>query len=293
MTIVQLETFLRVSETKNFTLAAGSLGYAQSTVTTQIKQLEDELGCLLFERLGKTIVMTPAGERLREYAEKLLQLEREIYLEVSEEQEPAGVLKFGVSESFCYNRLPHILMKYKEKYPKVEIRLQFITHDTFPEFLKKGELDIVYTLNPAMEDESLKLLHQNPETLGFYVQPGHPLTKKKKIKEEDLREVPLLLTSHNCSFRQMLLTDFEAQGITPDIALETSSKEILKQFARNGLGAAFMPDMAAEEEISSGRLVRLNWGGNAFPVFSQVFVHKDKRVSFAISELVELIKNNE
>ena len=91
----------------------------------------------------------------------------------------------------------------------------------------------------------------------------------------------------------MLLTDFEAQGITPDIALETSSKEILKQFARNGLGAAFMPDMAAEEEISSGRLVRLNWGGNAFPVFSQVFVHKDKRVSFAISELVELIKNNE
>ena len=293
MTIVQLETFLRVSETKNFTLAAGSLGYAQSTVTTQIKQLEDELGCLLFERLGKTIVMTPAGERLREYAEKLLQLEREIYLEVSEEQEPAGVLKFGVSESFCYNRLPHILMKYKEKYPKVEIRLQFITHDTFPEFLKKGELDIVYTLNPAMEDESLKLLHQNPETLGFYVQPGHPLTKKKKIKEEDLREVPLLLTSHNCSFRQMLLTDFEAQGITPDIALETSSKEILKQFARNGLGAAFMPDMAAEEEISSGRLVRLNWGGNAFPVFSQVFVHKDKPVIVAISELVELIKNNE
>ena len=293
MTIVQLETFLRVSETKNFTLAAGSLGYAQSTVTTQIKQLEDELGCLLFERLGKTIVLTPAGDRLGASAEKLLQLEREIHLEVSEEQEPAGVLKFGVSESFCYNRLPHILMKYKEKYPKVEIRLQFITHDTFPEFLKKGELDIVYTLNPAMEDESLKLLHQNPETLGFYVQPGHPLTKKKKIKEEDLRDVPLLLTSHNCSFRQMLLTDFEAQGITPDIALETSSKEILKQFARNGLGAAFMPDMAAEEEISSGRLVRLNWGGNAFPVFSQVFVHKDKRVSFAISELVELIKNNE
>ena len=76
MTIVQLETFLKVSETKNFTLAASSLGYAQSTVTTQIKQLEEELGCLLFERLGKTIVLTSAGERLVSYAEKLLQLEQ-------------------------------------------------------------------------------------------------------------------------------------------------------------------------------------------------------------------------
>ncbi len=291
MTIVQLETFLKVSETKNFTLAASSLDYAQSTVTTQIKQLEDELGCLLFERLGKTIVLTPAGERLKAYAEKLLQLEREIHLEVPEEQEPAGLLKFGVSESFCYKRLPQILMRYKEKYPKVEIRLQFITHDTFPELLKKGELDIVYTLNPDMEDESLQLLHRNPETLGFYVQPGHPLAEKKKIKEEDLKGIPLLLTSHNCSFRHMLLTDFEAKGITPQIALETSSKEILKQFARNGLGVAFMPDMAAEEEVSSGRLVRLNWAGTAFPIFSQVFIHKDKHVSFAIEELVKLIKS--
>ena len=75
MTITQLETFLKIAETKNFTSAANELGYAQSTVTTQIKQLEDELGCLVFERLGKTIILTPEGERLLSYAEKLLQLE--------------------------------------------------------------------------------------------------------------------------------------------------------------------------------------------------------------------------
>ena len=80
MTITQLNTFLKISELGNFSAAANNLGYAQSTVTTQIKQLEEELDCRLFDRLGKTIVLTVQGERLIAYAEKMLQLEREIHL---------------------------------------------------------------------------------------------------------------------------------------------------------------------------------------------------------------------
>ncbi|MBQ9627487.1 MAG: LysR family transcriptional regulator, partial [Treponema sp.] len=82
MNIFQLETFLKIAETKNFTTAGNILGYAQSTVTAQIKGLEDELGCLLFERLGKSIVLTPEGQKLCGYAQKMLQLKREIFLEV-------------------------------------------------------------------------------------------------------------------------------------------------------------------------------------------------------------------
>ena len=73
MNNTQLETFLKIVETRNFTLAANLLGYAQSTVTTQIKQLEEELGCLLFERLGKSLTVTAEGEKLSIYAEKMLQ----------------------------------------------------------------------------------------------------------------------------------------------------------------------------------------------------------------------------
>ncbi len=291
MTIVQLETFLRIAETGNFTSAANELGYAQSTVTTQIKQLEDELGTLLFERLGKTILLTPAGERLRIHAEKLLQIEREIHLEVPESPEPSGILKLGVSESLCYNRLPGILMDYKERFPKVEIRIQFIMHDTFPELLKKGELDMAYTLNPLIEDDGLTLLYKNPETLGFYVSPEHPLAKKKAVTEKDLEGADLLLTGHNCSFRQMLLKALMSCGITPRIALETSSKEILKQFAGNRLGVAFMPDVAAEDEVKRKQLVRLRWKGTEFPIFSQVFIHKDKHENGAISEFVRIVRS--
>ena len=71
MTIIQLETFLKIEELKSFSLAANDLGYAQSTVTMQIKQLEEELGTELFNRLGKTISLTPSGERLVDYLHKL------------------------------------------------------------------------------------------------------------------------------------------------------------------------------------------------------------------------------
>ncbi|MBR1816089.1 MAG: LysR family transcriptional regulator [Lachnospiraceae bacterium] len=289
MTITQLDTFIKITETKNFTGAANLLGYAQSTVTTQIKQLEDELNCLLFERLGKSVILTPEGERLLVYAEKMLQLEREIMLEVPTVEEPSGIFRLGVSESLCYNRLPHFLLEYKKKFPKMEIELQFITHDTFPMMLKKGILDMVYTLNPYIELPELALLYKNRETLGFYASPNYPLADKKKIKEKDLKDIPLLLTSHNCSFRQMLVDDMVKSSITPQIVLETSSKEILKQFAINELGVAFMPDMTAQEEVKANRLKKLDWKGNDFPIYSQIFIHKDKRINKAINELVKII----
>ena len=260
MTIVQLETFLKITEAGSFTAASNMLGYAQSTVTTQIKQLEEELNCLLFERLGKNIVLTLEGKRLLIYAQKMLQLEREILLEVPKSEDPTGILRLGVSESLCYNILPHILLEYKKRFPKIVIELQFITHDTFPSMLKQGALDLVYTLNPYIESPELVMLHKKPETLGFYASPEYPLANRNRIKETDLENIPLLLTSHSCNFRLMLIQDLAKYSVTPKIGIETSRKEILKQFAINQLGVAFIPDMVAKEEIENGSLKRLDWG---------------------------------
>lgn len=292
MTIVQLETFLKITEAGSFTAASNMLGYAQSTVTTQIKQLEEELNCLLFERLGKNIVLTLEGKRLLIYAQKMLQLEREILLEVPKSEDPTGILRLGVSESLCYNILPHILLEYKKRFPKIVIELQFITHDTFPSMLKQGALDLVYTLNPYIESPELVMLHKKPETLGFYASPEYPLANRNRIKETDLENIPLLLTSHSCNFRLMLIQDLAKYSVTPKIGIETSRKEILKQFAINQLGVAFIPDMVAKEEIENGSLKRLDWGGNDFAIFSQIFIHKVKHLNSAIEGLIEIILEN-
>ena len=288
MTITQLSTFLQIVEMNSFSTAANSLGYAQSTVTTQIKQLEDELGCTLFERLGKTISLTASGERLIPYAEKMLQLERDILLDVTDEENPAGVLKLGVSESLCIDRLPRILIEFNRNNPRTEIRIQFVTHEIIPDLLQKGTLDLVYTLNPLFKDERVKIVHRKREKLGFYASPDHPVAKKP-IYAENLKDVPLLLTGHGCNFRHMLVSYLESLGVTPKIALETDSKEILKQFAINGLGVTFIPDMTAEAETKNGKLKRLTWKGCDFPIYSQVLIHKDKHKNKAINSLVEMI----
>lgn len=289
MNNTQLETFLKIVETGSFTATANMLGYAQSTVTTQIKLLEEEFGCLLFERLGKTLVLTAEGEKLISYAEQMLQLQRQMLLEVSAAEIPSGIIKIGVSESLCYKHFPEHLMEYKKKYPGMDIRIQFIDHDTFPGLLKSGALDLVYTLNPLIENAELKMIYKKKESLGFFASPGHPVAKMKKVKEENLENVPLLLTSHTCSFRRMLLDDFSRHGVTPKIELETSSKEILKAFAANGLGIAFMPAMTAEVEVREKKLKKIDWAGADFPVYSQIFIHKDKHQNRVIEELIGLI----
>ena len=289
MNNTQLETFLKIVETGSFTATANMLGYAQSTVTTQIKQLEEEFGCLLFERLGKSLVLTSEGEKLISYAEQMLQLQRQMLLEVSAAEIPSGIIKIGVSESLCYRRFPEKLMEYKKKYPGMDIRIQFIEHDTFPALLKSGALDMVYTLNPLIENAELKLLFKKKESLGFFASPDHPIAKMKKVKEKDMENVPLLLTAHTCSFRRMLLEDFSKHGVTPKIELETSSKEILKSFAINGLGIAFMPAMTAATEVKEKKLKKVDWAGADFPVYSQIFVHKDKHQNRALEELTGLI----
>ena len=291
MTIIQLNKFMEIAKQGSFSAAANSLGYAQSTVTMQIKQLEDELGCPLFERLGKTITLTSAGKRLVSYAERILQLEREIHLEVSDEENTSGVLNLGVSETLCISRLPKVLMEYKKSFPQIEIRIQFINHEDVATKLASGELDMVYTLNPLIEDESVSVIYKKKETLGFYASPDFSMVKGK-ISESDLEGVPLLLTGHNCNFRHMLVADLTECGITPQIEVETSSKEVLKQFARNGHGITFIPDMAAEKEISEGTLKRLTWNGNEFRIYSQLIVHKDKHINKAISGLIQLIKTD-
>lgn len=91
MNNTQLETFLKIVETGSFTATANMLGYAQSTVTTQIKLLEEEFGCLLFERLGKSLVLTSEGEKLISYAEQMLQLQRQMLLDVSAAEIPSVI----------------------------------------------------------------------------------------------------------------------------------------------------------------------------------------------------------
>src|SRR5690554_2116977 len=101
----------------SFTRAAELMGYAQSSVTAQVRSLEDELGIKLFERLGRSITLTREGERLLLYAEKILKLAAEAKEAVSDSSSMKGTLSIGAVESLCVYRLPNLLQEYRKRCP--------------------------------------------------------------------------------------------------------------------------------------------------------------------------------
>ena len=113
MDFKQLRTFLKICETSGFTSAASALGYAQSTVTTQIKLLEEELNVQLFDRIGKSISLTEEGKKLLPYAKQIKQTERDIFNNVTPSIEATGHLIIGAAESLCNLLVPKIVKIYK------------------------------------------------------------------------------------------------------------------------------------------------------------------------------------
>ena len=143
MELRQFNTFKSIVEHGGFKEAAKHLGYAQSTITTHIKNLELELGHELFNRLGNRIVITNYGESLLPYVNQLLQ----IYNEIEDlDDEPKGHLTLGISESLMICRIPEILAIYKSKHSKVHISLKSIAPNDIKENLQKGTIDLALVL---------------------------------------------------------------------------------------------------------------------------------------------------
>jgi len=150
MELKQLQTFKTLAEKLNFTRTAQLLNYAQSSITAQIQGLEIELGVPLFERLGKRVLLTAAGERLLPYANEILRLADEVQVTVPGDEIPNGTLTIGAIESLTTYRLSPILGEYRRRFPQVELVFRTgICVDLRKEVLN-GRLDLAFTLEDVV-----------------------------------------------------------------------------------------------------------------------------------------------
>ena len=143
MELRQLITFKTIVEKGGFKKAAEHLGYAQSSVTTHIKELEEEVGKPLFDRLGKKVVLTHYGNEFLSYAIKIIDLYSQA---LNTNEEPTGDLTIGISESLTIGRIPSILLEYKKSYPKVNLSLKSIDNYNVASNLQNGDIDLALIL---------------------------------------------------------------------------------------------------------------------------------------------------
>lgn len=283
MELRQLQTFRTVAQTLNFTRAAEALSYAQSSVTGQIQTLEDELGVKLFERLGKRIALTPQGEQLLWYAEKMLKLadEAKEILQHQDDQ-PSGQLMIGSPESLATYRLPPILQRFRQRYPQVQVTLRPGSCPDLTRQLSEGLIDLVFILQEVIQPPHLTVYPLKVEPLQALAHPEDPLTRKAPITLHDLQGENLLLTEQGCSYRELIAREMERLGVRASSGMEFGSIEAIKQCVAAGMGVVVLPSMTAEHEVAEGRLAVLPWQGEGYSVVTQVAHHKDKWLSPAM-----------
>ena len=258
MEIRNIETFLRVAELKSFTRAAENLGYAQSTVTFQIQQIEKELGVPLFERISKKVALTSAGERLVEYATAMIDVEHKI-MKLSQNQDlPRGMLRIGVPESLLTSYLaPHIRM-YCERFPDTDLRIQSNSSPTLITQLHQNDLDIALVLGEHVIDSNLVTDISRPDTLVFVTSSENPICRVKGLKFADVIREPLLVTDMESTYRKVLEKCCSERNHPLRPLLQSNNVSVLKYLLRRDMGIAYLPRYVVQTDLDNGTLCMLN-----------------------------------
>jgi len=285
----QLHTFLTIVRLQSFSKAALELGYAQSSVTTQIQLLEQELNVRLFERLGHKIAVTSDGKRLMPIAEQMLKLSSDAKKMYDDAGTPKGPLVIGAVESLCVARLPKLLKEYRSRYPDVELLIKFGAKAEFLHSLKDSSIDIAFFVDQEINSNEFTKVLQLPEPMSLLCSPEHAFAQKRNVRPEDLWDQPLILTEVCCGYRALFDTIMSQFSIKPRSVIETGNVQVIKELVMSGMGITFLPLTAVEEELLQERLVILNWTGPEFGIFTQVLYHKAKWMSAALRAFIELL----
>lgn len=288
MDLRQVKTFLCIAKMGSFIQAAGQLGYTQSTVTTQIKNLEENLGIKLFDRLGHKISLTAEGKTFKAYAEKIIRLASEARAAVAPAATPAGTIILGTGESLSTYKLPLLLQTYRQKYPDVELVLKFENCSTVRESIRSNDLDIVLTINRKFEDPDFIVKPLTIEPMLFICAPNHPFVQET-ISPQDLSEVCFILTEPGCSYRAVIENMLHDANVTPRSSMEVNSIESIKQLVMLGLGVSFLPQFTVEKELQNSQLAAVSHSIPLPPFMAQLVYHKSKWLSPALQAFIATV----
>lgn len=284
----QLHAFCAVANTASFTRAAEVLGYAQSSITTQIQLLEQELDTRLFERNGKHVTLTGDGECFLIYVRQILHLSAEAKETISSSSIPKGTITIGAPESLCATYLPAVLQEYRKRNPQVKIVLKTGTYDEFRYWMKTHLIDIAFLLQQETAHAELITTTLHAEPMVVVTGAGHPLIKKGTVVPADLQLETLIVAEHSCGYCAIWKDMLSKVGVYPETVLEFSSVTAMKQCAISGLGITLLPRAAVAQELATGQLVDLHWTGEDFGIVTQIAYHKNKWLSPALDAFLSL-----
>ncbi len=274
-----LATFIQIAELGNFTRAADKLGYSQPTVSFQIKQLEQELGVKLFDRVGHTVSLTDDGRAALSYAQNICRMAQEMTLGASKNFEPAGTIRLAMADSLCAPLVLKKFAEFRKFYPQISIKITTAgTTDLF-RLLDHNEVDIVCTLDAHIYNTTYVIRHEEKLGVHFICSPKHTLAQKKSLSVDELLTEPFLLTEKGMSYRHLLDSKLAKDSKEIHPIFECGRADLVCKLAEENAGIAFLPDYVTEEAVKNGTLIRLPVENFEIELWKQLLYHRDKWVS--------------
>lgn len=251
---LKLRAFQGVARAGGFTRASEQLHLSQSTISQHIKQLEQELGCPLFLRVGKRVVISQAGEVLLQYADNIFRELKNAEMSVREMNAlRRGTVRLGVGATTLTYRLPHILGEYNRRFPDIELIVLAGTTEFLLQSMRSKALDLAIIMSPKPET-GLSMTPLGTEELVLVLNREHPLARKKILRPEDLTALRFILFEKHSVMQNLIDRWFEGLGVTPHITMEVENIEAIKALVRAGLGASLLPLCGVAGDAVSPRL---------------------------------------
>jgi DNA-binding transcriptional LysR family regulator len=289
MNLDQLRNFREVAVHRSFTLAAEKLFRTQPAISTQVRMLEEELGEKLFDRIGKKVCLTQAGEILLPYAERMLHLHDEAKLAVLElNATPKGKLLIGANESTCLYVLPQIFANFKGKYPEVQISIyRNFSRKVLPKILD-NQLDFGIVTLPVA-DKNLHIIPIAEDELTLITSAQHPLAGKKTVAMQDLLPYPLIFHKIGTT-RERIMKQFGKKWEKLNISMELASLETIKKFVAIGMGISIVPRSYALQESAEGTLCLVKIKNLNIKRKLGLIFRKDRYLSMASRAFLDVVQ---
>ncbi|MGS1106295.1 transcriptional regulator CynR [Achromobacter anxifer] len=245
MELRQLRYFLSVAETEHLTRSADALHVTQSTLSHGLRQLEEELGMPLFDRIGRGLRLSQAGRVLRDHASRALQEVEAGKMALADLAGlQAGSLTIGVIPTFLTHFVPDAVANFSLAFPKVQIQVRDLRAGPIEDLLVSGQLDLGISFHPALREE-IEAQPLFDERLQVVVGKNHPLAARRSLRMRDLAGVPLALLPRSFATRRMIDAACAQAGLIPEVRVEMESVDALIHLCRQGELATIAAEHAA------------------------------------------------
>jgi DNA-binding transcriptional LysR family regulator len=288
----QVIGFYQTARLGSFTKAAEATFRTQSALSQQIKALEEEMGCHLFERIGKRkLRLTSAGKRFFTFAESILENYDSLREDLNElKGSQKGRLRIAAPFTTLYHLFPDVLKEYTESYPQVELTILDRSQQTVIHLVKSGDIDFGFTVESEVPGDLATFRWKKVET-ALMTPIGHPLAKARRITLRQIAKYPLILPPRDLRFtcRRMLEERLQKLGLDYQIVMESSNVELTSLYVEMGLGISFATVVRDLPALKERKLEFLPMDQLFKPDYIAVVMRKDKTLGSYKSSFIKIL----